>query len=315
VTDPFRQEKIGVLCGVAAYGLWGLIPLYFKAVARVAPLELLAHRAMWSVVVLAIIVAWLGRWRKLWRELGSWRLRLMLATSSALIAVNWLLFIHAVVSGQVLQSSLAYFVTPLVNVLLGVAFLHERLRRGQLAAMALAAVGVTILGVFVGQWPWIASALALSFAFYGLLRKLMPVDGLVSLTVETLFMLPPAVAYLVYLAATTDGTGDRRTFGLLMLSGVVTTVPLLFFGAAARRLRLSTIGILQYLAPTLQFMLAVFVFGEPFSWVQWLSFGLIWTAIAMYTFDALRAHRQAAVIVEEFGVEPPSDDFEPGEPR
>ena len=291
-----------MLCGIGAYGLWGLIPLYFKAVAHVSPLEVLAHRALWSFVVLAIIVAWLRRWPELLRELRNRRLRWLLAATSVLIAANWLTFIYAVATNQVVQSSLGYFVTPLINVLLGVVFLHERLRPVQLAAIALAIVGVAVLTVYVGQWPWIAITLALTFSSYGLLRKLVHVDGLVSLTVETAVLAPVAIAYLVWLSVsgTTTAT-DGRTFGTLALAGVVTSVPLLFFGAAARRLRLATVGILQYLTPTMTFVLAVFYFDEPFSLVQWLSFGFIWTAVALYTIDSLRAHR--AAVIEEFGAE------------
>jgi chloramphenicol-sensitive protein RarD len=283
----------GLLCGLAAYGLWGLIPLYFKSVARVTPLEVLAHRALWSFVVLAVLVGALGRWGQIWRKLRSGRTVLMLTASTLLIAANWLIFIYAVTIGQVLQSSLGYFVTPLVNVLLGVLFLGESLRPCQILSIALAVVGVLAAAGLVGQFPWIAVALSLSFALYALLRKTMPVDGLVSLTVETLAMTPFAAGYVAYLAATDKATGSGWAMtGLLMLSGLVTTVPLLFFGVAARRLRLSTLGILQYLSPSLQFLVAVMVFGEPFSWVQMTSFTCIWAAILLYTVDSLRATRQ-----------------------
>lgn len=291
---PACASPVGLLCGAAAYGAWGLIPLYFKAVVRVAPLELLAHRATWSFLLLALIVFVLGRWRELWAELRSPRLVGMLALSTLCIGSNWLLFIYAVVSGQVLQSSLGYFINPLVNVLLGVAFLHERLRPYQRWSIALAAAGVAVLVVMAGTVPWLALSLALTFGFYGLLRKLMPVDGLVSLTVETLLMTPLALAYLGHLSHAATATAHGTwLLGLLLLSGPVTTVPLLFFGAAARRLRLSTMGILQYLSPTLQFLLAVVVFREPFSTAKLLSFALIWTAIAIYTADSFRAARAA----------------------
>jgi chloramphenicol-sensitive protein RarD len=282
-----------LLCGAAAYGMWGLIPLYFKAVHEVAPLELLAHRATWSFVVLAVLVYAVGRWGELWEELRSPKLLAMLALSSLAIAANWLLFIYAVVSGQVLQSSLGYFINPLVNVLLGVTFLGERLRPYQVVSIAMAAVGVVVLAAMVGSVPCLALALALTFGLYGLLRKIMPVDGLVSLTVETALMTPFALAYLGYLSeAATATAGGSRLMGLLLLSGPVTTVPLLFFGVAARRLRLSTMGILQYLSPSLQFLLAVAVFHEPFSPAKLLSFALIWTAIGIYTADSLRAMRR-----------------------
>ena len=298
-TSGQGPARYGVACGIAAYGLWGLIPLYFKAVAHVAPVEVIAHRAAWSFAVLAALVLVLGRGRETWRNLRSSKLMLLLGLSTLLIAANWLIFIYAVESRQLVQASLGYFINPLVNVLLGVAFLRERLRTAQTASIGLAGVGVAILAGLVGALPWIALALALTFGFYGLLRKIMPVDGLAGLTVETLLMTPVALAYLGYLGLTAEGGRDLVTWLLLMLSGPVTTVPLLFFVAAARRLRLATLGILQYLAPSLQFLLAVVAFGEPFSSAQLLSFGCIWTAILIYTLDALRAAQRPAIAVLE----------------
>jgi chloramphenicol-sensitive protein RarD len=296
----------GILYGIAAYGSWGIIPLYFKAVASIAPVEVLAHRALWSFVMLAILVGLLGRWGELWRELCSRKLILMLTLSTLFIAANWLTFIYAVTTGQVLQASLGYFINPLVNVLLGVLFLRERLRPRQTLSIGLALVGVLVLTGLVGQVPWLALVLALTFALYGLMRKIMPVDGLVSLAVETLIMTPMALAYLGNTGVTTNRPPmGLEMLGLLMLSGPVTTVPLLFFGGAARRLRLSTMGILQYLSPTLQFLLAVVAFHEPFSTVQIISFGCIWMAMVLYTADSLRAAQQARLsVVEPFGGDP-----------
>jgi chloramphenicol-sensitive protein RarD len=262
--------------------------------------EVLAHRALWSFVLLAVLVALLRRWKELWRELHNRKLVLMLTLSTLFIAANWLTFIYAVTTGQVLQASLGYFINPLVNVLLGVLFLHERLRPRQMLSIGLALVGVLVLTAIVGKVPWVALALASTFALYALMRKLMPVDGVMSLTVETLIMLPLALAYLGYLtAATSREPMGLRTLGLLMLSGPITTVPLLFFGGAARRLRLSTMGILQYLSPTLQFLLAILAFGEPFSSAQLLSFACIWTAILIYATDSLRAAREYRIEVIE----------------
>ncbi len=296
------RSRQGVLYGLTAYGIWGLIPLYFKAVSDIAPVEVLAHRALWSFVVLAVLVRMLGRWGELWRELRSGKLLVMLGLSTVYIAANWLMYIYALGSGQALQSSLGYFINPLVNVLLGVLFMRERLRTGQIASMLLAAAGVLAFAAFVGEVPWIALFLALTFALYGLMRKIMPVDGLVSLTVETLVMMPAALAYLGYLSATRAEGHVLGVWGLLLLSAPVTTVPLLFFGAAAQRLPLSTMGILQYVSPTLQFMVAVLVFREPFSTPQIVSFACIWAAIALYTADSFRAARQARLdLVEPFG--------------
>jgi chloramphenicol-sensitive protein RarD len=289
-----------VLYGIGAYGLWGVLPLYFKAVAQVPTLELLAHRALWSFVLLAVLIGFLGRWDELRQELRGGRITLMLATSGLLILVNWLMFIYAVESRQVIQASLAYFTAPLVNVLLGVLLLRERPRTYQVLSIALAAAGVVVLTALVGRFPWLAVGMAVSFALYALMRKLIPVDSLMCLAVETLIMLPLGLAYLGYLAMTgMSGGAGLSLWGLLMLSGPVTVVPLLLFGGAARRLRLSTLGFLQYLSPSLQFLVAVALFREPFSTAQAVSFACIWTAVAIYTWDSLSAAQGARIEIVE----------------
>jgi chloramphenicol-sensitive protein RarD len=290
----------GILYGIAAYGSWGIFPLYFRAVASVPAVEVLAHRAVWSFVMLAAIVGLLGRWRELWRELHSRKLLVLLALSTLFIAANWLLFIKATTTGRVLQASLGYFINPLANVVLGFAFLRERLRPRQMLSIALAVAGVLGFALLAGEPPWLAIGLALTFSLYGLMRKLMPVDGLVSLTVETLVMAPFGLAYIGYLSA--SGYSQPHSFGmfgLLMLSGPITTVPLLFFGAAARRLRLSTMGFLQFISPTLQFLLAVVAFGEDFSSAQLLSFAAIWAAVLIYALDSWSAARDYRMEVVE----------------
>ena len=285
---------------MAAYGLWGLIPLYFKAVVQVAPAEVLAHRALWTFVVLAILVGLMGRWRELWRNLQDGKVARILGVSSLLIAVNWLIFIYAVGADQIVQASLGYFVTPLVTVLLAVVFLRERLRPYQIVSLVLAAAGMLVLTAMVGWFPWISIVLALSMAFYGLLRKITPVDSLMSITVETLFLSPFALIYIGYLAATHQTTGQGPAlWGLLMLAGPVTAVPLLLFGGATRRLRLSTMGFIQYLTPTMQFLLAVMVVGEPFSLPQVISFACIWTAILVYILDSFHSAQRDRVEVVE----------------
>jgi chloramphenicol-sensitive protein RarD len=298
-TDASRVRS-GVLYGIGAYGLWGLIPLYFKSVAHVSALEVLAHRAAWSFLVLAVLLSLSRGWGELRRTLRNPRTALLLGLSTVLIGVNWLTFIYAVQCGQVLQASLGYFVNPLVSVLLGVAFLHERLRPYQIASIALAAAGVLVLTLLVGTLPWIAIVLAASFSLYGLLRKIMPVGGLVGVAVETCAMTPAAVAYMFYLWQTqATAATNAGTVGLLAASGVITSVPLLLFVGAARRVRLATLGILQYLTPTLQFLLAVLAFGEPFSTSQVASFACIWAAVILYTADSLRAARQDRLEVME----------------
>ena len=293
-------SRCGILYGIAAYASWGIFPLYFKAVAGIPPTEVLAHRALWSFVMLAVIVGVLGRWKELRQDLRSRKLLLLLTLSTLLIAANWLTFIYAVATDRVLQASLGYFISPLVNVLLGVLFLRERLRPRQTLSIGLALVGVLVLTALAGGVPWLALTMALTFSLYALVRKLMSVDGLMSLAVETLLMAPLAFAYLGYVATAGGGKPEGPgTLGLLMLSGPVTTVPLLFFGAAARRLRLTTMGIVQYLSPTLQFLLAVLAFGEPFSRAQLLSFACIWAAVAIYALDSFQAMRTYPLAVIE----------------
>lgn len=293
------HARAGLAYGLAAYGSWGLIPLYFKAVAHVGPVEIIAHRIVWSCIFLGLVVASMRRWDALRAALRRRDVRRTLVATTLLIAGNWFIFIYAVTSGQVLQSSLGYFITPLANVLLGVAVLGERLRRLQIAAVALAAAGVLALIVTRTEIPWIALALAASFSTYALLRKTVAIDGLLGLWTETLLLLPPSLAAIVYVAATGQAKidSDWRTALLLAASGLVTSVPLLLFTAAARRLSLSTLGVLQYLAPTIQFALAVTLFGEPFESASLVCFGCIWAALAIYTIDALR-HRPRAPAVD-----------------
>ena len=286
MTDNHRSRQ-GAICGVLAYGLWGLIPLYFKLVHEVAPAEILAHRIFWSFVFLGGVITLLGRWTELRAAVRSRSVVATLAVSTLLLALNWFIYIYAVSTNQVVSASLGYFINPLINVLLGVVMLKERLRGWQLLSVALATIGVAMLGA-----PPIALSLAVTFAFYGLLRRHVAVDGLVGLFVETALLAPLAAAYIIVVE--THGAapflgGDAAMRLKLMASGIVTAVPLLLFTAAARRLRFSTLGFLQYLAPTLQFLLAVKFFGETLDDEQLTAFGLIWTAVALYSFDSLRA--------------------------
>jgi chloramphenicol-sensitive protein RarD len=290
----------GLLYGLAAYGWWGLVPLYFKLIADLPPAEVLAHRILWSLLFLGLLLRYSKRWHEVWRCFRSRRVLLALLGSTLLIAVNWYVYIYSVATRQVVQASLGYFVTPLVSVLLGMLWFKESLRRLQWAALALAVAGVVNLTAAQGQWPWIALLLAVSFGFYGLLRKRLAVDGLIGLSVEIVLLVPAAAGYLVYLGAAgrlTLGAAGVEIDCLLALSGVVTTVPLMCFAEAARRLPLSTLGFLQYVSPSLQLVLAVFLFHEPFTDVQLLSFGCIWAALAIYSLDMLFALRRTEAAV------------------
>ncbi|MDW8405965.1 EamA family transporter RarD, partial [Chloroflexus sp.] len=256
----------GVGAAVAAYALWGLLPVYWKALHGATATEILAHRMIWSLLFLLAVLAVRRQWAWVQVMRQQRRLRLTYLASATLLAANWGIYVWAVQINRVVEASLGYFINPLVSIALGVLVLRERLRPAQWLAIAIAAVGVAWLTYSAGALPWIALALALSFGFYGLLRKQTPLGSFEALTVETLWMFPPAVLWLSWLASSNGGIHhDTQLWLLLISTGVVTAAPLLFFGAATQRIPLTTIGILQYLAPTLQLLLGVLVYGEPFS--------------------------------------------------
>ncbi len=288
------EARTGLTFGVIAYLVWGFFPVYFKAIASVPPLQVVSHRIFWSILFLALLISRRNRWSDILAVTKNKSSLLILAGSALLIATNWLVFIVAVEHGEVLQSSLGYFITPFVSILLGVIFLKERLRRLQLGALTLAATGVLIIALHGGSIPWTALTLALTFGSYGLLRKVVAADSLCGLTLETLLLAPAALAYL--LLVTWQGKGAFPGAGLrvdllLASAGFVTAIPLLLFSAATRRLRLATIGFLQYLTPTLHFLLAVLLYHEPFSLIHLASFILIWGGLAAYSWDAYRMFR------------------------
>ncbi len=283
------HTRAGVLYGIAAYGAWGFFPVYFKAVASVSPLEVLSHRVIWSLAFLLLLTLAGRTWRTAIQAVRSWRTALTLGATTMLIAGNWLVFIWAVANDHLLQASLGYFINPLVNVLLGFAFLGERLRRWQMFSVLLAGAGVAYLTVVYHEPPGIALFLAFSFAFYGLLRKIAKVDALSGLTVETGLLSPLALAFLIHeilAGRAVFASGSLRMNVLLISAGVITAVPLLWFAAAARRLRLATLGFIQYLSPTGQFLLAVIAYHEPFTTAHIVTFACIWTALAIYSVDA-----------------------------
>jgi chloramphenicol-sensitive protein RarD len=285
---------VGVTCGAGAFVCWGLFPIYFKLVAAVPAPEVLAHRIVWSVVFVAGLITLRRRWSAVGAAFADRRLVATLVLSATVISINWVVFIWAVGEGRILGASLGYFINPLVSVVLGVVVLGERLRPAQWGAVGLAviAVGWQIIGF--GSVPWVALTLAVSFGFYGLIRKVAKVDAFTGLFVETLVLSPLAIGYIVFLAVVGGGVFAR--FGLhmdalLVAAGVITPLPLILFVAGAQRIRLSTVGLLQYIAPTGQFLLAVFVYDEPFTRDSLITFALIWLALALYTFDTLRHER------------------------
>lgn len=302
--DPAdHRRRRGFAFGLAAYGSWGIFPVYLKAVARTPVLEVLCHRVAWAMVLLVAIA---------WRQDGLADVRqalrrprtvAALCASTVFIAVNWLVYIFSVVHGRMLEASLGYYINPLVNVLFGVALLHERLRPLERLAVALAATGMVWLALHLGQPPWISLVLASSFGLYGLVRKVAPVGALTGLTVETLLLAPFAIGTLAWRLATGRAaflSGDTRLDVLLLLAGPLTAFPLLCFAAAARRLPLSTLGFIQYLSPTLQFLLAVLVYGEPFRRAQAGAFAFIWSALALFAYqNAWRAGAPVAAARSE----------------
>jgi len=287
--------KQGVAAGILAYTLWGFLPGYWKAIQAVPPLEILCHRTIWSLIFVLLVIAVRKQWAWVEQARSSPRTLLISLGSACLLSLNWFVYIWAVNSGHVLDSSLGYFITPLVNVLLGLLFLHERLRRWQTVAFGLAALGVLWLTVGYGAFPWIALSLAFSFGLYGLLRKVSPLGSLEGLSLETGALSLIAVAYLAYLEGTGGGSfGHAGAAATLLLAGtgVVTALPLLLFAYAARRVTLATVGILQYISPTFQFLLGVLAYDELFTPTRLVGFAPVWLALVIYSLDGLQHERR-----------------------
>jgi chloramphenicol-sensitive protein RarD len=294
-TSAPEGSLIGGFYALSAFLIWGGAPIYFKAVAEVPSLEILAHRIVWSAVLVALLLFVLRRWHAVRATLTNGRLLATLTVSSLLVSINWLIFIWAVTHNRILETSLGYFINPLVLIVLGVLFLRERLNPWQWCAVLLAAAGVGNLMAQYGQLPWVALTLAVTFGLYGLIRKVAMVDAFTGLFVETLIVCPLALGYLIYLGYEGSGVFTRlgwRLDLLLVFSGVVTASPLILFAQAARHLRLSTLGFFQYIAPSMSFLLAVFIYNEPFTLVHGVTFGCIWLALVIYTADTSLRRRQ-----------------------
>ncbi len=291
------ERRTGLAAAISAFVMWGIFPLYLKLLEAVSALQIMTHRVVWCCV---LVLGWLA-WRQ---ELGAVRAaladpasRLRLAASGVLISVNWLVYVWAINNEHVVESSLGYFINPLVSVLLGVVLLSERLNRARWTAVGLAGVGVLYLAIVTGRPPWIALVLAMSFGLYGFIRKVVTVESVPALATETLLLTPLAAGYLLWLEF--QGTGAFGNLGvgvdlLLLGSGLATAVPLALFAYGARRIPLSTVGLTQYVAPSMQLLLGVFVFGEPFPRARAIGFALIWLALAIYAVDGLRRNRAAA---------------------
>src|SRR3954469_5822099 len=291
------QRRIGVGAGLGAYVLWGVFPLYFPLLEPAGGLEIVAHRVAWSLLFIALLLTVRRGWGQVRAIIADRRALLVLAAAAVLIAVNWLVYVLAVNSGHVVEASLGYFINPLVSVVLGVVVFSERLRRLQWAAVGIAVVAVVVLTVDYGRPPWIALALATSFGLYGLMKKLVRVEAAPGLFVETAMVAVPAALVLAVLHAGGHGTFGHAGVGnalLLASSGIATAVPLLLFAAAARRIPLSTVGLLQYVTPLMQLAIGVFFYDEPMPPARLAGFVIVWIALAVFTVDSLRSARAGA---------------------
>ncbi|MEP7131042.1 MAG: EamA family transporter RarD [Sphingomicrobium sp.] len=286
------HSRRGVLLGIAAYGLWGVLPLYFKALAGVSAVDIVAQRILWSLPFIALLTMLTRGWGKVRAAFARQQTLGILALTALLIGANWLLYVFAVTHGHILAASFGYYLNPLANVLLGRFVLGERLNRLQWTAVAIAAAGISVLAAGAASQLWISLSLCASFSLYGLLRKIVSADAVTGLAVETALLFPLAIGWLAWRAAAgapSFGSTEVET-GLLVLAGIVSTTPLLLFTAAARKLAYSTLGMLQFLAPTLQFLIGVY-YGEPFTTAHAIAFPAIWIALALYVTALLRAPR------------------------
>jgi chloramphenicol-sensitive protein RarD len=290
----------GTLYALGAYAAWGFLPIYWKLLKGIPPLEILAHRMVWALLVLLGLLAYTRRWD--WVRLARHNRRTMMTfvATAVLLSANWFVYIWAVNAGFIVETSLGYFINPLISVLFGSVLLGEKLRGWQKVAIGLALAGVLWLTISYGALPWISLTLAVTFGLYGLLRKTAELNALEGLSLEMMILFLPALAYLIYLLGVDEfslGQVSLLQNVLLVLTGVITAVPLLLFALGARRVTLTTLGILQYLAPTLQFLIGVFLYNEPFSSTQLVGFGLIWLALAVYTGDGIAMSRRKTAVL------------------
>jgi chloramphenicol-sensitive protein RarD len=301
-TDDARA-KVGLVFGLFAYALWGVLPIYFKQLAGISPIDIVAHRVVWSLLFLGALLLITRGWSQVRAGIGHRKTLFLLLVTSLLIAANWLLYVYAVTSGHILAGSLGYYLNPLMNILLGRFILKEKLTRMQWTAVGIAGIGVSVLAIGAGTTLWISLTLCVTFATYGLLRKIVAVDAVAGLSIETAILFPVAVAWLAF-----SGSSGHPVLGrtlvegwLLVLSGIASTTPLLLFTSAARRLRYSTLGMLQFVAPTLQFLIAVALYNEEFTNAHAIAFASIWSALALYVTSLLRdlrAQRRTSAVTE-----------------
>ena len=296
------ETRRGLIVGAAAYAMWGVFPLYWTLLKPAGAIEILAHRVFWSLAVMAVLVVALRRVSQFKEILSTPRTRMFIMVASVVIAVNWGAFIWGVNNGHVVETSLGYFINPLVTVMMGVVLLGERLRRLQWVAMGIATVAVLGLTIEYGRPPWVALVLAFSFGTYGLAKKKANAGAVESLALETLLLAPIALGYLLFLGSQgTSSFGNAGTghAALLVSTGIVTAIPLICFGAAATRVSMTTLGLLQYLAPTIQFVFGLVVFHEPMTAMRWVGFILVWVALAIFTFELVKHRRRQLRLTAE----------------
>jgi chloramphenicol-sensitive protein RarD len=291
----------GIWYAIGAYASWGLFPLYWKLLHHVPALQLIGHRVIWSFFALIVIILLIRQWDGFRSAVLAWRVLRIYCLASLLIGVNWLMYVWAVNNGHIVETSLGYFINPLLSVLFGMLFLHEHLRPRQWISIGLAAAGVLFLAIIHGSIPWIALTLAFSFAFYGLVKKTAPLGSLYGLTLETAILLMPALLYLI--VCDVNGSGaflhSAAMSDILMAgAGIVTTIPLLMFASAARRIPLSLIGILQYIAPTLQFLIGVLIYRESFTFIQFIGYSIVWVALILFAMESYFTYRSKITVME-----------------
>lgn len=286
--------KRGVLLAVGAYAIWGIAPIYWKLIDNIPAFEIVGHRIVWSFIVMIGVIWLLGNFQNVKKTIGSWQTFFPLLISATLLSVNWSVYIWAVNSGYIVDSSLGYFINPLVNVFLGVLFFREKLRTWQWISVGIAFIGVLYLSISYGVLPRISLVLAFTFGFYGLIKKRISISSITSFSIETGFLFIPAFVYLLVLAINGGGSFGRGPINvtfLLALTGLITAIPLVMFGSAVQKIRLSSIGFIQYIAPTLQFLIGVLVYGESFNQNRIIGFSIIWIALIIFTIDGIMTAR------------------------
>ncbi len=288
----------GIIYAFAAYAWWGFFPLYWKLLQKVPALQLIGHRIIWSFISLLVVILILKQWKSFRESIFVFKTFRIYLLAAILIGVNWFLYVWAVNAGYIVETSLGYFINPLISVMLGVLFFKEKLKLWQWIPIALAGAGVLYMTISIGELPWIALILAFSFGFYGMIKKIAPLSSLQGLTLETVILLIPALAYLIH--SENSGAGAFLHFGLLtdfliVLAGIITTIPLLLFASAAKRIPLSYIGILQYIAPTIQFLLGIFIFKESFSINQFIGFLAVWIALIIFGLNSFKSYRAKSI--------------------